>query len=335
MILVTGSTGLVGRHVLLALTEAGNQVRALYRSDSKKKEVEDFYAFAKAQSHLSLVNWIQGDITDIPYLICAFKGVTHVYHCAALISFDPYNFKKLTKVNVEGTANVVNLCLAHGVKKIIHLSSIATLSSLPNNPINEDNYWDPDADNSVYALTKYGAEMEVWRGTEEGLDAVIFNPGIILGEGDYTQGSGTLFNHILKKKSYYPKGGSGLIDVKDLVTLMITAMSSTLKQERYIAVGYNLSYQVIFEHIAKGLDLKPPLKQVSTLIFKLLNILDSIRGVFTRKRKITKAGYTSLQTERNYDTKKLIATFKYTPTPLEKTVARITDHIESLNIRPL
>lgn len=328
MILVTGSTGLVGRHLLLALTETGERVSALYRSDLKKEEVEGFYAFAKAESHLHLITWIQSDITDIPSLSRAFEGITQVYHCAALISFDPYDFKKLTKVNVEGTANVVNLCLAYGIKKIIHLSSIATLASLPNKPIDEVNYWDPDADNSVYALTKYGAEMEVWRGTEEGLNAVIFNPGIIVGEGDYTQGSGTLFKHVSSGKSYYPQGASGIIDVKDLVLLMITAMASSLKQERYVAVGYNLSYQEIFKHIAAALDLKPPSKKLPTPLLKLLSLLDAVRGLFTRKRKITKVGYTSLQTVNAYNNKKLINRFNYTPTPLKITMERIAHHLD-------
>lgn len=331
MILVTGSTGLVGRHLLLALTQSGKHVRALYRSDDKRKEVESFYAFAKAESHQHLIDWVRGDITEIPSLIMSFDGVTHVYHCAALISFDPYDFKTLTKVNIEGTANVVNLCLANDIKKIVHLSSIATLANLPNNPITEENHWDPDADNSVYGLTKYGAEMEVWRGTEEGLDAVIFNPGIIIGEGDYAEGSGTLFKHILTKKSYYPKGGSGIIDVKDLVTLMISGMESNIKQERYIAVGYNMSYRDIFDKIAAALHTKSPSQPLSSLFLRIVTFLDAIRSIVTRKRKLTKVGGQSLQTIKKYNTGKLTTAFSYAPTPLEATLNRVATHIDSLS----
>jgi len=327
MILITGSTGLVGRHLLLSLIESGKRVRALYRSEHKKEEVLAYYAFAKAEPHTHLIEWTLGDITDIPALSAAFIGVTHVYHCAALISFDPYRFNELTKVNVEGTANVVNLSLSAGVKKLVHLSSIATLASTPNNPITEENYWDPDAQNSVYALTKNGAEMEVWRGSEEGLVAVIFNPGVIIGEGDYTTGSGKLFSYVLKKKSYFPTGSTGVIDVKDLVPLMISAMNSSIQQERYIAVGHTVSYKLLFSKIATALKLKPPSKPLSTVILKVLNALDMVKGVFVKRRQITSIGYKSLQTESNYSNDKLCSTFHYTPTALTATLDRVAKHL--------
>lgn len=327
MILVTGSTGLVGRHLLLALTQEGKQVCALFRSEHKKKEVETFFAFAKAESHLNHINWAQGDITDIPSLTDIFKDITHVYHCAALISFDPYDFKKLTKVNVEGTANVVNLCLAYGVKKLVYLSSIATLASLPNTPITEENYWDPNAENSVYALTKNGAEMEVWRGTEEGLDAIIFNPGIILGEGDYTSGSGTLFNYILKEKSYYPTGSTAVIDVKDLSQVMIKGMNSNVVQERYITIAHNVSYQKLFETIANALHKKTPHKPLHNWLLKVLNTLDTLRGFFVKKRKLTRVGYVSLQSDSYYSNDKVQKVFNHAFKSLEETVSRVVKHI--------
>lgn len=328
MILITGSTGLVGRHLLLALILKGDKVRALYRSENKKNEVLHFLAFAKADSHEHLIEWILGDITEIPSLSVVFKDVTHVYHCAALISFDPYEFKRLTKINVEGTANVVNLCLSNNVDKLIHLSSIATLAKLPNSPITEENYWDPDAKNSVYGLTKNGAEMEVWRGTEEGLDAIIFNPGIILGEGSYTDGSGSLFQHVIKEKSYYPRGGSAVIDVKDLVELMIRAMASTITQERYLTIAHNVSYQELFEKIAQKLNKKPQKISLSNTLLMLINGLDFIRGLITRKRAITKIGYQTLQTITVYSNNKISEDFNYTFKSLESTLARIASHIK-------
>ncbi len=329
MILVTGSTGLVGRHLLLSLIQSGKPVRALYRSEHKKEEVLAYYAFAKAETHTHLIEWALGDITDIPTLSAVFIGVTQVYHCAALISFDPYQFNELTKINIEGTANVVNLSLSTGVEKLVHLSSIATLASTPNNPITEENYWDPDAHNSVYALTKNGAEMEVWRGTEEGLNAVIFNPGIIIGEGDYTSGSGKLFDYALKNRSYYPTGSTGVIDVKDLVALMIEAMACTIHQERYIAIGHMVTYQELLQVIAAALKKKAPQKRISTSVLKVLNTLDTVRGLFTRKRKITKASYESLQRDNVYSNQKLCKAFSYTPTALADTIKRVAKHMNS------
>jgi len=326
MILVTGSTGLVGMHLLLSLTQKGESIRALYRSDTKKAEVISFFAFAKAESQLHLIHWVQADITEIPGLTVAFKNITHVYHCAALISFDPYRFKELTKTNIEGTANVVNLCLANSIKKLVYVSSIATLAKTPNMPITEDNFWDPDAQNSVYALTKNGAEMEVWRGTQEGLDAVILNPGIIIGEGNYQNGSGKFFNHILQGNSFYPTGGSALIDVKDLIMIMEKAMTMTLSQERYITISHNITYRELLEAIGVALDKKPPSIAINSNFLYVLNVLDTLRGLITRKRKITKIGYKSLQTKTSYSNKKITRTFNYMPTSLEDTLSRIALH---------
>lgn len=327
MILITGSTGLVGRHLLLTLTQQGNKVRALYRNDHKKEEVLRFYAFAKAESHQHLIEWIHGDILDIPTLMNVFKGITHVYHCAALVSFDPYKTKELTKINIEGTANIVNLCLSNNIQKLVHLSSIATLSNLPDYPITEENYWDPDTKSSIYALTKNGAEMEVWRATQEGLNAIILNPGIILGEGDYTNGSGSLFNHVIKEKKYYPTGGTAIIDVKDLIAIMIQAMNKNITQERYIAIAYNISYQELFTKIAQALHLKNSQKPLSRTLARFIISLDALRGFFIQKRKITTSGFDALQSTTLYNNNKLTETFNYTPTPLKDSLERISRHI--------
>lgn len=328
MILVTGSTGLVGRHLMLALIKEGKQVRALYRSEDKKKEVEEFYAFAKADSLLKNIDWQQGDITDVPRLEVIFEDITQVYHCAALISFDPYQFKELTKINIEGTANVVNLCLANNVQKLIHLSSIATLAQTPHKPITEKNYWDPDTKNSVYALTKYGAEMEVWRGTEEGLNALIFNPGIILGEGNYHSGSGVVFKRSFQEKKYTPKGGSAIIDVKDVVQLMIIGMSSTLTQKRFITISENISFKSLASSIAKTLNKKKPTRVVANWQWKLIVFLDWVRGLVIQKRSITTIDSTSLHQDIQYSNEKVINELNYKPTPLHTTLQRIATHIK-------
>lgn len=328
MILITGSTGLVGRHLLLTLIQKNQQVRALYRSENNKREVERFFAFAKAESFTTFIDWQQGDITDLPRLEQVFQNITQVYHCAAFISFDPYQFKKLTKINVEGTANVVNLCLHHSIEKLVHLSSIATLAKTPQKPIDENNYWDPDAQVSVYALTKYGAEMEVWRGTEEGLNAVILNPGIILGEGNYDTGSGVLFKRAWKGAKFYPKGTTGIIDVKDLVILMVDAMNSSISQERFIAVSENMSYEHLTKSIAQSLGRTTPNMSLQTWILHVFVILDALKGIISRNRILTKVGATSLQQEHIYTSKKAVAQFNFEPRKLSQTLERISQHFK-------
>lgn len=332
MILVTGGTGLVGMHLLLALTQESKPVRSTFRSLKKVQEVEAFFAFAKAETAFKTIDWVQADITDVPSLEVAFKDITHVYHCAALISFDPYDFQKLLKTNAEGTANVVNLCLAYQVQKLCHLSSVAALSKLPNNPITEENIWDPNEANSVYAISKYGAEMEVWRGTQEGLEAIIFNPVIILGEGDYTKGSGILCNHTLKEKTFYPKGSNGFIDVKDVVHLMIQGLNSSVTKERYILVGENTSYKDVLDRMATYFSKKPSKKSLSNRLLKILILGDSFLGLFTRKRKITRISAASIQGIEVYSSEKAIQQFSYTPTPIDETLKRIQQYIATKNL---
>ncbi len=326
MILVTGATGLVGSHLLLKLTEGKQTVRAIYRSTDRIKKVEELFAFAKAQSRFSKIEWAQADITDVPQLTTAFQDIETVYHCAALISFDPYDFNRLIKINVEGTANVVNLCLAHNVTKLCHLSSIASLGKLPNTPIDEENVWDPNADNSVYAISKYGAETEVWRASQEGLDVFILNPGVILGEGTLDEGSSKLFKQVLKGKSYYPTGGTAFIDVKDLVKLMIEGMGSTIKNERFVATGYNHTFQHVLTEIAKEFSKKAPSKKISRKQLLFIASLDKLSGFFTRKRQLPLTAVNSISYTQTFSNQKIKDTLNYSPTPFENTIERITSY---------
>ncbi len=327
MILVTGGTGLVGMHLLLELSQENTPVRSIFRSIEKIKEVEAFFAFAKAKKQFKTIDWVQADITDVPSLEIAFKDITFVYHCAALISFDPYDFQKILKTNVEGTANVVNLCLSYQVEKLCHLSSVAALSKLPNNPVTEENIWDPNDNNSVYAISKYGAEMEVWRATQEGLQAIIFNPAIIIGEGDYTKGSGVLINHVLKEKSFFPKGGSNFVDVKDVVRLMITGLASDITKERYILAGTPMLYKRFLELTAQFFSKKPPRKSLSKGLLQILIAGDLLLSFFTRKRKITRISASSIQEIKYYSDAKARKQLSYIPIPIEETLKRIKLHI--------
>lgn len=330
MILVTGGTGLVGMHLLLALTRENKPVRAIFRSLEKVKEVETFFVFEKAENHFKTIDWIKADITDVPSLEIAFKDITYVFHCAALISFNPYDFQKLLKTNVEGTANVVNLCLEHQIKKLCHLSSVSAMSKLSNNPITEENIWDPNESNSVYGISKYGAEMEVWRGTQEGLKAIIFNPAIILGEGNYTRGSGTLCNYALNEKIFFPKGSNGFIDVKDVVSLMIKGLNSTITKERYILSGENTTYKDILYRMAQKFHKTPPKKPLPNGLLGIFIMTDGFVGLFTRKRKITRVSAASIQGVKKYSSEKAKQQLSYIPTPIDKTLERIQRHITTI-----
>lgn len=330
MILVTGGTGLIGSHLLLALTKTNKVVRALYRTQKRKEAIADFFAYAKASDRWKAIEWIQGDLLDIPSLTKAFADVTQVYHCAALISFDPYEYKNLRKVNVEGTANVVNLCLSSQVQKLVYLSSIATLSKTPNWPITEENHWDPNAANSVYAISKYGGEMEVWRATQEGLNAVILNPGVVLGAGDYSSGSGVFFKRVYKGLRHYTSGGTAVVDVLDVVDMMIKTMEGPMTDERYIIIGENWSFKQLLSTIAVAFNKKPPNRELGRKTLSFFRWLDSLQGFFSRKRKLTKNSLTAATEMTRYSNEKAKRELGYQPRSLEDCVARVAAHFNSL-----
>ena len=287
MVLVTGGTGLVGSHLLLELALTKTKVRAIYRSKSKLAEVKKVFSYY-VDNPLVLFNaieWFQADITDIPKLETAFQNVAYVYHAAAHISFDPRDFKELQRTNTEGTANIVNLCIHHQIKKLCYVSTIGTIGrSVKNKEANENNEW-TDEHTNVYALSKYLAEIEVWRGAEENLPVVIINPGVILGPGFWESGSGSLFSTVNKGYSYYPPGGTGFVSVSDVVRLLTGLMKSNIANERFILVSENLSFKEIMHKIAVGLGIKPPYKLLKIWQLEIGRFVDYFLSLVIGKKE--------------------------------------------------
>ncbi|MBM1104792.1 NAD-dependent epimerase/dehydratase family protein [Aurantibacter crassamenti] len=308
MILVTGGTGLVGSHLLLELVTNGNSVRAIHRKSSNLNQVQTLFSYYSENSTalFEKIQWIEADISDIPALEAAFIGITHVYHCAALISFDPKDHHKLKKNNVYGTANIVNLCLYNSIEKLCYISTIGTIGrSLNGEMSTEETDWS-ETDANVYALMKHKAEMEVWRGSQEGLSVAIVNPGVILGPTNWDQGSGTLFTTANKAYNFYPPGGSGFVTVNDVVRIMIQLMKASIKNERYIVVAENLSYQAILSRVTKSLGKKPPKKQLKIWQLNILRLADFCRCTFTGKqRKITRNSIRSFKNRQFFDNQKV------------------------------
>src|SRR5690606_6511664 len=204
MVLVTGGTGLVGAHLLLRLLQSGVAVKAIHRKTSNLKEIEKIFGYytENAPELFQKILWIEADLNDLPTLDEAFKGITHVYHCAGLISFDPNDYELLRTINTEGTKNIVNLCLAHNIQKICQVSSIAAIGrTLDGQAATEETDWTLEGAN-VYALSKMDSELEVWRGSQEGLAVVIVNPGVIIGPGFWDSGTGLLFQNGFKARKH-------------------------------------------------------------------------------------------------------------------------------------
>lgn len=315
MILVTGATGLVGSHLLVQLLQENEEVKALFRSEKQIEKVKNVFAFYNQTALFDKIQWVKGDITDIPSLEIAFENITHVYHCAALISFDPSDEDELRKINIEGTANVVNCCIDFGIKKLCHVSSIAALGNPKEyeTTITEETEWNPEELHSDYAITKYGAEMEVWRGHQEGLEVVIVNPGVIFGYGFPKKGSDVIIQSVKNGLSFYTKGNIGIVAVEDVTKCMIQLMKSSINGERYTLVGENISTKVLLDFIAEELKLKKPTIEASKWMTSLAWRMDwLISKLLNRKRKLARSTATSSHSTTTFDTSKIEKEFNFT-----------------------
>jgi dihydroflavonol-4-reductase len=327
MILVTGGTGLVGSHLLYKLVIAHEKVRAIYRNEQKLETVKKVFSTYtdNYNSLFETIEWIKADILDITSLTEAFQDISYVYHCAALVSFEPNNYQLLRKVNIEGTANIVNFCISNNIKKLCYVSSVATLGHTPNKePITEKTHWNPETDNNIYAITKYGAEMEVWRGTQEGLDAVIVNPGVILGAGFWNEGSGSLFRKAHKGLKYYTKGTLPLVDVEDVATIMIALLKSNITNEKFILVSENWTFKEFLKALSKSVNKNPPKKLADASLLGLIWRLDWLRHKITgKRRRITKQVANSLSSETYYRNDKIMAALGFEFKQIDKTISKV------------
>jgi dihydroflavonol-4-reductase len=332
MILITGGTGLVGAHLLLHLLEMGEyNLRAIYRKEShiqKTKALFELYHKGELFSH---IEWMQGDITDIPSLELAFVDVTSVYHCAAKISFNPKEENQLRKTNIEGTANIVNFCIDKNVKKLCHVSSIAALGDLAQNEsfVSETSEWNPEVLHSDYAISKYGAEMEVWRGHQEGLEAVIVSPGVIFGPGFWNQGSGGFFTAIKKGMPFYTLGSSAYVTVTDVVKIMHQLMVSDCNGERFSVVAENRTYKDIILTLAKKMGASKPTLEANSWILNLGWRLDWLFSlVFRTKRKLSKHAAQSLLNTDVISNEKVKQQLNFTFEPIDLYLDTVVEYFQ-------
>lgn len=261
MILVTGGTGLVGTHLLYDLCRSGKRVRVLKRANSNIANVKKVFSYYTSDPDLLLGNieWRDADLLDVYSLLEVMEGVTEVYHCAAMVSFESSHQAEMMKTNIEGTANMVNAALEKGVKKFCHVSSIATLGRVENGGLTtEETFWKSSPDNSNYSISKYGAEREVWRASEEGLDVVIVNPSLIVGPGNWEQSSSNMFSKGYKGIRFYSSGINGFVDVRDVSALMIRLMESNIVNQRFLLNSENATFKLFFELIHRGFGKPEP-----------------------------------------------------------------------------
>jgi nucleoside-diphosphate-sugar epimerase len=308
MVLVTGGTGLVGAHLLLHLAESETTVRAIYREPKSIEKTKSLFKLYQKEYLFPKIEWVQADIIEVPSLKIAFKNVDYVYHCAGLISYDPNDEDLLRKVNIEGTANIVNFCIDNKIKKLCHVSSIAALGTPASheNHITEETEWNPEAAHSDYAISKYGAEMEIWRGQQEGLEVVIVNPGVIFGAGFWKQGSGLFFSAIKKGFPFYTNGSTAYVGISDVVKIMIQLMKSTIVGERFTVVAENLTFKKVIFSIAENLNAKKPKIEAKTWMTAIGWRLDwFVSIIFRTKRNLSKYSANSLHSSEFISNEKI------------------------------
>ncbi len=273
MILITGATGLVGTHLLAELLPDHSSILALYRSEEKKNQALQVLSYYGIPSSLieERLQWEKVDILDLVTLKNVFGGVKKVYHCAALVSFHRLDYQKLLEVNVQGTANVVNMCLHFGIEKLVHMSSVAALGSdKMDEYISEKSKWTSYDGKSGYAISKKHGENEVWRGVEEGLSAIVVQPTIIFGAAPLTQSSIAIFKTVLKGQPFYTKGTNAIVDARDVARIMHQLMESNKSNEAYLLVGENTSFKTIMDVISEEGGVRKPRYAVSSRTIVLM-----------------------------------------------------------------
>ncbi len=328
MILVTGGTGLVGAHLLYHLTQKNDAIVAIYRTRNRIEKTEKVFSYYTDNftSLFDKIQWIQADITDVPSLEVVFSlSITQVYHCAALVSFNPKDYKQMRSVNIHGTANIVNFCIHNSIKKLCFVSSIAAVgNAIEGKIITEENEWSDTDDNHGYAITKYGAEMEVWRASQEGLPVVIVNPGVILGSGFWEEGSGKLVQQVDKGLRFYTEGVTGFVFVVDVVKAMVLLMESSMKNERFILVSENKSFKEVFSLLADALDKPRPNIKIRSFVTSITWRLDwVVSKLMNRQPLLTKNSAKSAHSTAYYSSSKLVKEIGFVYTPIAKAIQKI------------
>jgi len=325
MDLVTGATGMLGSHLVYRLLKQGRKVRAIKREGASLDQLQKIVSFydIKREIDLSTIEWIEADILDYNSLLPAFENIDHVYHAAAMVSFARKDHNDMLRNNIKGTANMVDLALEKQVKKFCHVSSIAALgsSTADNQIIDEASQRNHAQTHSGYSLSKFHSELEVWRGITEGLNAVIVNPSVILGPGDWSKGSASLVGTVAKGMKFYTSGATGFVDARDVAEIMIKLTESDIKGERYVVNAANASFKEVFDLMATQLGKSKPSVKATKLMLSLAWRLEWLKCQFTRKEpKLSAQTARSAFSVSTFSNDKLKNVLGFEFRPIEETI---------------
>jgi nucleoside-diphosphate-sugar epimerase len=316
-ILVTGGTGFLGAYIIKHLVEKGYAVRAIRRSHNLPSYIP--------KEIFDKVEWVEGDILDVVSLEDAMENIDTVIHSAAIVSFLRKEQRKMYKINVEGTANVVNIALEKNIRRFVHISSIAALGrKLDGAHVDEEKKWEESKVNTHYAKSKYKAELEVWRGISEGLNAVILNPSTILGYGDWHNGSSAIFKNVYKEFKWYTPGINGFVDVEDVASAVALLMESDISEERFIINGDNWPFKKLMDTISDSFEKKKADRETTPFLLSVAWRMEKLRSFFTGKKPLlTKESAKVAHSKTYFDNNKFLKAFpQFSFTPLEQTIEK-------------
>ncbi len=326
MIFVTGSTGLVGSHLLLELVRKGRNVRALKRPGSSPDEVKKVFSYYEnedgAEELFSRIEWVEGVLPCTDEIFAHLEDVEEIYHCAAMVSFNQKDRQKMMEVNIGGTESMLQLALEKKVKKFCFVSSVAAIGPMNGNePVSEASFWKKTRNVSGYSVSKFKSEMEIWRAGAEGLNTVIVNPSVILGPGNWYRGAGRMFSTVEKGMPFYTSGITGFVDVRDVVNLMIILMDRNIFGQRFILNSENLPFKDIFSMIAKNLGKKSPYIKAGRLLTSVGWRMDYLGSkVFGRQNLITKETVKASLSKKYYSNKKITEALNWNFIPVAKSI---------------
>jgi len=327
MNLVTGITGILGTHVAIDLLQRNQPVTGLIRPGADRTAMKRTFAHHNAEELLQQIEWIEGDVLDVTSLIDAVAKCAVIYHCAAIVSYHPADRRKMYKVNVEGTANVVNACIDAGDRILAHVSSIAAIGRMGDSThLNEDSPWVETSHTTHYAITKHLSEMEVWRGIQEGVRAVILNSGFIIGPGDFSRSSASMFTRLSKGIPFYPPGGTGFISATDAARCLIGLVEAGHFGERFIAVSENRSMRDVFAMTSRALGVNEPTRKVTTPLLWVSLFAESMMELLTSKKAIvTREIIRNMEGTHLYENHKIQRALQLRFEPISEAITRTAE----------
>jgi dihydroflavonol-4-reductase len=320
-ILVTGGTGFLGAYILSNLIKKGHTVRATRRSVK-----QPFFIPADV---LGKVEWVEGDVLDLISLDDAMQGMDAVIHAAAVVSFSKKERSLMYQVNVEGTANVVNTALEQGIKRFLHVSSVAALGRTTKaETVTEEKKWQENKNNTHYALSKHFSEMHVWRGFAEGLEGAIINPSTILGFGDWHQSSCAIFRNAYREFDWYTEGVNGFTGVEDTAEAAVRLLLSNINQQRFIVNSNNWMFRQLFNTIADNFHKKRPAKEATQTLGEIAWRVEKLKEMLTGKKALlTKETAKIAHSKTSFDNGKLLRTLPgFSFTPLETVIKKACEN---------